>query len=74
MTVECIACGYFKFERGFDKEPTKEAENGGGRCALKGPAYLMTATYKRECDSYSANDMKQVIRLRAWLAKQPGGQ
>lgn len=74
MTIECIACGYFKFERTAKKEPTNDAKNGGGRCALKGAAYLTSALYKRECEQYSATDMGQVIKLRAWLAQQPGGK
>lgn len=74
MTVECIACRNFKFERGLDKEPTKEAKNGGGRCAFRGPEYTASALSKRDCDKYAAHDMKQVIRLRAWLAKEPGGK
>jgi hypothetical protein len=74
MTVQCIACSAFRFERGTDKEPTKDAKNGGGRCAFRGPEFLASALCKRECDKYTAHDMKQVIRLRAWLANQPGGK
>jgi hypothetical protein len=74
VTVQCIACSSFRFERGTDKEPTKDAKNGGGRCGFRGDEYTASALCERECGRYTPNDGEKVARLRAWLSKQPGGK
>lgn len=74
MTVQCIACASFKFERGFDKEPTDWAKRGFGRCAFRPEPWVNTSsTCQRECDKFTPNAEKKVARLRAWLKKELGG-
>jgi hypothetical protein len=73
MTVQCIACAAFRFERGAKNEPTDWAKAGGGKCAHRPePWVIRSATYDRECGKFAANDEKTVARLRAWLDKQKG--
>jgi hypothetical protein len=73
MTVQCIACSAFAFQKGPNKRPLKIATQGFGTCKHQ-PAigHMVSATFRRECDQFAANDETKVQRLLAWLAKPKG--
>lgn len=73
MTVQCIACLDFAFQKGPNKRPLKIATQGFGVRKHK-PAigHTVSATHARDCDKFAANDATKVQRLLAWLAKPKG--
>lgn len=75
MTVQCIACASFAFQKGPNKRPLKIATQGFGKCRHEpAPGVTVSAGFERECKQYVANDETTVTRLRAWLAKPKGEQ
>jgi hypothetical protein len=75
MTVQCIACADFAFQKGPNKRPLKIATQGAGKCKHDAAVgATVSALYGRDCDKYTANDDTKVAKLRAWLAKPKGEQ